>query len=144
MWGYQDTFRRGVETDLEGAWEVIGVTAEPTVFLIGLLIPDGSGHPLCIEPEDGPIIPADFAGLDERADELYHDDPDSRVYFGDQRSHERKHQEFRHRAYANAIREVLQAKLGLRFLVGLPTQVDQHFVITAVGLPSEFLMRRRT
>lgn len=142
MWGFQDTFRRGVEMDFESALRSIGVSVEPTAVLIGLLVPGGDRHQLCIEPEDGPIIPADFDGLGERAAELYDQDPDSQLRFTDQRSHERKHQEFRHRAYGTAIAEVLQAKLGLRFFVALPTQVDQHLVFTAVGLPEWVLDAR--
>ena len=58
---------------------MLGVTVEPTVFLIGLLKEGGSGHPLCVEPEDGPIVPADFDGLHDRATELFDQDPDSKL-----------------------------------------------------------------
>ena len=37
MWGFQRTFRRAVERALQKSLEVLGVTVEPTVFLIGLL-----------------------------------------------------------------------------------------------------------
>jgi hypothetical protein len=60
---------------LQKSLEVLGVTVEPTVFLIGRLREGGSGYPLCVEPEDGPIVPADFDGLRDRATELYHQDP---------------------------------------------------------------------
>ncbi|WP_020103943.1 hypothetical protein [Mycobacterium sp. 360MFTsu5.1] len=139
MWGFQRSFRHDVETDLERSLEAIGIPVKPTVFLIGLSAEGGSGHPLCIEPEDGPIVVADFEGLHERADTLYNEDPNSQMRFSDQRSHERKHQEFRDRAYGIAIGEVLQTKLGLSFFVGLPTLVDEHFVFTAVGLPQRIL-----
>lgn len=67
MWGFQRPFRSAVEKALRKSLEVLGVTVEPTVFLIGLLKEGGSGHPLCVEPEDGPTVPADFDGLHDRA-----------------------------------------------------------------------------
>ena len=79
MWGFQRTFRSAVEIALQGSLEVLGVAVEPTVFLIGLLKEGGSGHPLCVEPEDGPIVPADFDGLHDGATELFDQDPDSKL-----------------------------------------------------------------
>jgi hypothetical protein len=137
MWRFQRTFRTAVETTLQRSLEVLGVTVEPTVFLIGLLRKDGSGHPLCVEPEDGPIIPADFNGLHDRAAEVFDQDPESKVLISAAWIRQRRQQETRYRACATAIGEVLEAKLGpdMRFFVSLPTLVDQHLVFTAVGLP---------
>lgn len=135
MWGFQRHFRRSVEFALQRSLEEIGVSVEPTVFLIGILREGGSRHPLCVEPEAGPVAPAEFDGLDDRAMQIYNEDPDSRMRFSDARSHDRKHQEFRDRAMGAAISEVLGARLGLQFFAGLPTPVEQHFVFTMVGLP---------
>jgi hypothetical protein len=137
MWGFQGPFRSSVEIALQRSLEVLGVTVEPTVFLIGLLREGRSGHPLCVEPTDGPIVPADFYGLHDKASELYHQDPDSDLEISTAWFQERRQQEIRHRAYGTAISEMLEAKLapGLRFFVGLPAPVDQHLVFTAVGLP---------
>jgi hypothetical protein len=122
---------------VEKSLKVLGVAVEPTVFLIGLLREGGSGHPLCVEPEDGPIVPADFDGLHDRATELFDQDPNSRLLVSIAWTRERRQQQTMHRAYGTAIGEVLEARLGpgLRFFVGLPTPVDQHMVFTAVGLP---------
>jgi hypothetical protein len=141
MWGFQRMFRSSVEMALQKSLEVLGVTVEPTVFLIGLLKEGGSGHPLCVEPEDGPIVPADFDGLHDRATELFDQDPDSKLWISTAWIHERRQQQTKHRAYGTAIGEVLQARLGpgLRFFVGLPAPVDQHMVFTAVGLPESVL-----
>src|SRR5271166_4261658 len=141
MWGFQPHFRRSVEWELKGSLRKLGVHVEPMVVLIGLLKMDGSGHPVCIEPEDGPMAPADFGGVHARATQLYEEGPDSRMSFSNARMHEKKHREFRHRAYGSAIREVLEAKLGpgRRFFVGLPTVVDQHLVFTTVGIPQRDL-----
>lgn len=137
MWGFQRNFRSVVESGLQRSLEALGESVEPTVFLIGLLKDGGSGHPLCVEPEDGPIVPGDFDGLHDRASALYHQDPDSTLVISTAWIHKRRQQETKHRAYGTAISEVLEARLGpgLRFFVGLPTPVDQHNVFTAAGLP---------
>jgi hypothetical protein len=137
MWGFQRTFRSAVERALQKSLEVLGVTVEPTVFLIGLLKEGGTRHPLCVEPEDGPIVPADFDGLHDRATELFDQDPESKFLVSAAWIRERRQQETMHRAYGTAISEVLEARLGpgLRFFVALPTPVEQHDVFTAIGLP---------
>ena len=141
MWGFQRTFRSTVEIALQRSLEVLGVAVEPTFFLIGLLEEGGSGHPLCVEPEDGPIVPADFDGLHDRATDLFDQDPDSKLRISTAWIHERRQQETRHRAYGTAIGEVLEARLGpgLRFFVAPPAPVDQYMVFTALGLPERVL-----
>lgn len=139
MWGFQRLFRASVEIDLESSLVALGVESiKPTVFLIGVLRDDGSGHPLCIEPENGPIIPADFNELHHRADEFYDQDSEADVKLSNAPDwiHERREQQSRGRAYGKAISEVLEAKLGLRFFVSLPTPVNEYSVYTAVGLPA--------
>jgi hypothetical protein len=135
MWGFQSSFRKGVETAAERSLAALGVTAEPTAFLIGLLKEGGLGHPLCVEPEDGPIVPTDFQGLAERASALYDQDPESKFFISTRWLHEQRQREARERAYGTAISEVLAARLGMHFLVAPPTPVDQHLVYTALGLP---------
>ena len=136
MWPYQHIFRRSVSWALSQSLNRIGVdAAEPEVFLIGTLVDGGTRHPLCIEPEDGPIVPADFGQLDERAVTLYRESPDSRMAFGDSRHHALMHRKFLDHAYGAAIKEVLDAKLALDFAVSLPTRVEEHRVFAAVGLP---------
>jgi hypothetical protein len=122
MWGFQRTFRSAVEIALRKSPEVLGATVEPTVFLIGLLKEGGSGHQLCVEPEDGPIVPADFDGLHDRATELFDQDPDSRLLVSTAWIRQRRQQQTMHRAYGTAIGEVLATRLGpgVRFFVALP------------------------
>lgn len=133
MWGLQSSFRRGVETALQRSLEMLGVSAEPTVFLIGLLREGRSGHPVSVEPEDGPIMAGDFDCLRARAVKLYDEDPDTAAPM-----HRNGQEEIMGRAHGTAIGEVLEARLGpdLRFFVGLPVPVDQRFVFTAIGLPA--------
>ncbi len=114
------------------------MTVEPTVFLVGLSSESGSGRRVCVEPQDGPIVPGDFDGLHDSAGEFSNDDPDRKLVIPARWIHEKGQQETRDRAYGSAIGEVLQSRLGpgLRFLVGLPAPVDQYLVFTAIGLPA--------
>jgi hypothetical protein len=142
MWGFQPHFRMSVESAVGLGLRALGdETAEPVVFLVGILADDDSDHhhPICIEPEDGPLVPADFGGVGDRAATLYRDSPDSRMRFSNARLDVLKHQEFRDRAHASAIGEVLNTKLPQQFLISLPTRVGQYRVFTAVGLPARIL-----
>jgi hypothetical protein len=141
MWGFQRIFRHLVEMRLKTSLEMLGVSVEPTVFLVGLLKEGGAGHPLCVEPEDGPIVPANFDRLDDRASELYDQDPESKMLITASWIHERRQQEVKNRATGTAIVEVLEARLGpgLRFFAALPTLVDQHMVFTVVGFPESLV-----
>jgi hypothetical protein len=134
MWGFQRQFRSSVEWALRKSLELLGVTVEPTVFLVGLSTEGGWGHRVSVEPDYGSIVPADFDGLHDRATDLYQQDPHINLVISVAWLHEKRHQEMRDRACAAAISEVLQAKLGLRFFAGLPTPVDRHRVFAAVGL----------
>jgi len=139
MWGFQSLFRGSLEFELKSSLELIGAPdVEPTVFLIGVRKAGASGHPLCIEPEGGPIVPANFEGLGDRAIDLYEQDPEREISYSNapQWIHERKEHESRGRAYGMAIGEVLEEQLGLRFFAGLPAPVNDYFVFTLVGIPS--------
>ena len=142
MWGFQGSFRRGVEIDLKTSLEALGVkSVEPAAFLIGVRRDGGCGDPLCIEPENGPIVPAHFEGLHHKANELYEQEPDKDIAFSNAPDwiRERKEQQFRGRAYGKAISEVLEEALGLRFFAGLPAPVNDYDVYTVVGLPAWIL-----
>lgn len=138
MWAFQRNFRTSVEIDLRRSLEALGIkSVAPAVFLIGLAQSDSAAHPLCIEPEDGPLVPTDFGDLHERADSFYDQatQTDVRLTNAPDWIRERREQETRGRAYGRAIREALEAKLGLRFFVSLPALRDGYLIYVAVGLP---------
>jgi len=141
MWGFQRHFRIGVEIRVASSLSIVGASVEPVVFLVGLLAPGREGHPVCIEPEDGPLSPGDFSGHANRADELFELDPDRHFWISDARSHKLRQQRVRERAFGNAIAEVLEDKLGdgIRFFVANPTLVEQHWVYTAIGIPGDVI-----
>jgi hypothetical protein len=145
-WGFQPHFRMSVESTVGLGLEALGEEAsESVVFLIGTLADGASDHrhPICIEPEDGPLAPADFGGVSDRAATLYRESPESRMRFSNARLDVLKHQEFRDRAHASAIGEVLNTKLPQRFFVSLPTRVGHYRVFTAIGRFRRGYLRRR-
>lgn len=135
MWGHQAHFRISAELATERALAQLGHSVDPVVLLIGLVRPGGVGHPICIEPEDGPLNPGDFDGLAERAEEIRASDPESKMWHSDVRLHELRRQWIQDRAYGKAIAKFLERKLGGRFFVAQPTLVNDHYVYAAVGLP---------
>jgi len=141
MWGFQRSFRRGLESDVSKIVLELGCPAAATAYLVGVLEPGGTRHPLCIEPEDGPLTPADFDGVSNRASELYGEDPESSMRHSDPRTHERRHRWARERAFGAAIGEVVERQSGglLRCLVGYPAVVEQHLVYPVVALPAHAL-----
>jgi hypothetical protein len=53
MWGYQPHFASKVRHLAEDVFKALGVSLKPDVLLVGVLKPDATGHPVCMEPEDG-------------------------------------------------------------------------------------------
>jgi hypothetical protein len=138
MWAFQRLFRTSVEFDLQRSLEAVGIKpVVPAVFLVGVPESESSNHPLCIEPDKGPIVRADFGELQARADSFYDQDPQHAVRLTNAGDwiHQRREQEARGRAYGKAISEVLGAKLGLQFSVSQPTPKDGYLIYIAVGLP---------
>jgi hypothetical protein len=137
MWGFQPHFRSQVEWTFQRAISELGREVEPEVFLIGFLLEGRKGNAICVEPEDGPIDPSELAGVAARAEALYDEDPESKIWHSDARTHDLYHSGLRDRARSTAIREVLEAKLGLHFVVAAPTTVADYRVFTCVGMPVE-------
>lgn len=135
MWGFQPHFRMQVGSTFKSALADLGIEVEPEVLLVGFLLEGRHGNPICIEPEDGPVAADDLNGVPARAQQLYDDDPDSRLLHSDPRAHEQYHQGIHNRAWRKAIQQVLEPKLGLRFVVASPTDVADFRVFIAVGLP---------
>lgn len=137
MWGYQQSFRRGLERAIESIFEELGQPCSVAGYLIGILQADGDRHPLCIEPEDGPLVPSHFDGLDKRAAELYADDPESSMHYSHPLVHERRHRWARERAMGAAITEVIEREAAgaMACFVGPPAKVEQHLVFPVVGIP---------
>lgn len=149
MWGFQSHFRHAVVSTVEAALDELGLRVEVEVFLVGFL-DEGPGHQICIEPEDGPLLPRDFETTSRRASEIYTADPESQILHSERRYHELRQRGVRDHAWGEAIAEILEMKLELSFSVAMPTTVAGYRVFTAIGLPKGLtdeipsLMTRKT
>jgi len=139
IWGYQRHFRRSLERSVDRVFLEIGQPCQSSGYLVGVLEPGGNRQALCVEPEDGPLSPGDFAMLDRRAEELLQDDPESSMHFSDSRSAERRSRWARERAVGRAIAEVVEHRHDetLACFVGMPCVVEQHAVYPVVAIPVE-------
>ena len=88
IWGFQQHFRLGVERGIEEALAEIGLGVKARVVLVGLASEESVEHQLCVEPEDGPLSAEDLSTVSDRATELFHADPDSRLRHTNSRHHE--------------------------------------------------------
>ena len=71
MWGFQPHFRLHVEYETKQALSQIGLDTQVRVLLIGYASNGDQRHPVCIEPEDGPLEVAHLASVTQRAEELF-------------------------------------------------------------------------
>ncbi|MGA3221160.1 MAG: hypothetical protein ABSE77_19145 [Acidimicrobiales bacterium] len=83
MWQWQQHFRISVEVLAETALDKIGARLDPQVMLIGLARDTAARHPVCIEPETGPVRPEHLSGIEVRAAKLYEENPDNRTWHSD-------------------------------------------------------------
>lgn len=145
MWGFQQHFRIRVEVLMKDVLKRIGATEEVRVLLVGLRTdPAHPGHPVCLEPEDGPWDLTPFEDLPEVTEAACVAHPDQNLFYGDQRAMDAKPEWIRSK--------VLVAELQNR-LAGLPDAerwrsffapvriVDGYRVATVVQLPQDLFVQ---
>jgi hypothetical protein len=84
-------------------------------------------------------LPEDFDGIGSRAKRIHARDPGRKIWHSDARSHEAHKRAVRDRACRDAITEVLERKLALKFFVTMPSVVEDYNVYTAIGLPPDYI-----
>lgn len=109
MWGYQPHFRTSATSGTESALNAIGFRGDPRVILVGFRVAGNHAFDVCIEPEDGPHSPSDFADIAVRAEELYRENPESQIWHSVAHVHEARHRALRDEMRAEAVAEVLQS-----------------------------------
>lgn len=134
MWGYQSHFRLSVRSTVEAALRELGCPAEVEVLLVGFLREGANGHPVCIEPERGPLTPSDLEQVPARAEQLIEDDPQGKILHSHPIAAERHQRGIRNNGWRLAINEALEDRLGKSFVVAAPTRVADYDVFAAIGL----------
>lgn len=140
MWGFQQQFRRVFEMQTEDALSRIGLPVELRVVLIGFALSDDARHPVCVEPEDGPLSVGHLSDVLDHAVELYLDDPASQILHSDRAAGAQRHLDLSHRCRADAVVEAVEASgvfNGLTFFASESTPVGNYEVHTCVGVPTE-------
>jgi hypothetical protein len=145
MWGYQSHFRFNLEFLAKRVFELIGADIEPKTLLVGLRRPElSTGHPVCIEPEDGewPLTLFDRI-LDEVKEAIpYH--PMQLVYYGDEISMREKPDNIRRLTIGELVQRRLDVdgrKQGRCTFCSTPYRVDDYDVVCALQVP-EHLFRQ--
>ena len=142
MWGFQQHFRLGVERGIEQALADIGLGVKARVVLVGLASEESVEHQLCVEPEDGPLSAEDLSTVSDRATELFHADPDSRLHHTNSRHHELQQEAVFLRSRAGALVEAIEASGefdGLTFLASDSAPIGGYAVHTCVGVSTQAL-----
>lgn len=144
MWGFQQHFRLHIGRETERALEQIGlVVTEPEVILVGISTTEENvTYPICVEPETGPLSPSNFDQVTDRALELLHSGPESKIMHSDPRMHEMRQSVNFLKSRANAIAEAIE-KSGvfdhLTFFVSQSSPINGYEVHTCIGIPKETL-----
>ena len=144
MWGFQQHFRWHIGYEIGRALENIGVVVpEPEVILVGLTTTEENiTHPICVEPETGPLQPANFAQVTDRAWELLRADPESEIIHSHPRVAEMRGRANFHNWRAIAIAEAIEqsgAFEHLTFFVSHSSPINGYEVHTCIGIPKDTL-----
>jgi len=128
-----------VEHAVTDATKLIAAPAlDPRVVLVGFEEEaDSKRHPVCIEPETGPVGPADFNNIHGRTEELLAANPESQIIVSDPRHRELRSKALYLQARADAIAEVLESAeefADRRFFVSRSGSIDGYAVHTCVGV----------
>lgn len=138
MWRWQPHFRISVQSDIERALELVDAHLDPRVFLVGFAdAPDRVRHPVCIEPETGPLSPRDMDGVEVRAGEIFDADPERRIIHSDPGVHDSRQRWLQRRARALALAEVVEGSgrfPGKRVIASTAGHVGAYEVHTCVAL----------
>jgi DisA bacterial checkpoint controller nucleotide-binding len=132
MWGYQRHWRITFEIFAERTLRDIAPELQPRALLVGIRHDNTPGHPLCIEPEDGPYEQTLFNNIQDDISTRITNDPEQRMFYGDAPSMDRKPVMIRRRAIKNAIRDRLRTTEDANETItfaGTPARIDHYDIV---------------
>lgn len=139
MWSYQSHFRLSVELVAKRVFKLLGAEIEPKVLLVGLRKPGlTSGHPVCIEPEDGEWqleVFTDLAGQVERAI-LNH--AQQQIFYSDETTMRERPERIRRLATTEEIKRRLDLedqKAGRKSFCSIAYPLGDYYVVSVLQLP---------
>lgn len=141
MWEWQPHFRISVQSTMERALELVDARLDPRVFLVGFADdPHAARHPICIEPENGPLSPEHLKGVRDRAVEIFDADPERLIINTDPGLDNSRRRWLQRRARGRAIAEAVEASgtmAGKRILMSAAGHVAGFEVHTGVAVDAE-------
>ncbi len=139
MWGYQHMFRTMVESGTTRALEVVGAPMKITVTLVGFRVADGLRHDICVEPERGPLKPADLSGVRDRATEIFAADPERQIMSSVASVHDLRMRGVALKARGEGLREAIAASSAFpesELFVSLSAPIGGYEVHTCLAVES--------
>lgn len=136
MWGFQDSFRISLDLEVESAFEQVGFDAEVRCILIGFQAAGEHQFPICVEQGEGLFKPEDFADMQRLAVEKYRENPESRIFNTDPRTHKLRQESLMNRMRAEAIEEKLGSLDELEsriYFASNSVRVDDYEVHVIIG-----------
>lgn len=140
MWQWQPHFRIGVQVLADMSLEKIGARLDPQVVLVGIADDSTVEYPICIEPEGGQLKPGHLAGIEERASQLYQEDPEGQIWHSDPEVDAAQDARLRGRARGTAIAEAIEASdaiPGKRCLASSGSRVSGFVVHVVVAVDQQ-------
>jgi hypothetical protein len=141
MWGYQPHFRAQLEYRAKSVFKLLGAETEPRVLLVGARRSTPKpGHPVCVEPEDGPWPLALFEGLPEKIEEAIPGHPAQNMFYGDERAMREKPERIRQSTIANEVKRALDrasSMAGWQSFCSTAYPVDDYDVVCVLQLPNQ-------
>lgn len=140
IWGYQQHFRSGLQTDANSVLRALGVETEAITLLIGVADPSRANpNPVCIEPENGRWSIHLFAGLIEDIERTVSNHRLQNVFYSnDEAGMAEKPLRIRRDAVTTAVRHALNPddmRTGVRSFCGLAQLVGDHYVVPVIQVP---------
>lgn len=145
MWGYQEHFRKGVQTLAQKVLSEIAAPCEAEVLLVGLRAPEASREdPVCIDPELGPVPIEVFDGIEAAVEAAIPNHPMQQMFYGDAPRMADKPRIIRAKVIVDQVRARLSSlddEQGVISFVGFPQRVNDYHVSTVLRVPREAFER---
>lgn len=140
IWGYQQHFRIGLQTDANSVLRALGVETEAVTLLIGVADPGRANpNPICIEPENGRWSLHLFADLMEDVERTVANHHLQNVFYSnDNAGMAEKPLNIRRDSVTTAVRRALEPDdrhTGVRSFCGLAQLVGDHYVVPVIQVP---------
>jgi hypothetical protein len=140
MWGYQPHFASKLRHLAEDVFKELGVSLKPDVLLVGVLKPDATGHPVCVEPEDGKWELSLFDAIPKEFPKTIKNHRLQTMVYGDEASMNDKPENIRRSSATTVVRNALRSfdeKHGVRSFCGAARLVENYYVVPVIQVPKE-------